>query len=173
MEGCELAAAGSGVGGEPGQAQDRLGAMELAGRSLRDTRRYRRRVVCAPAGGQRDQVAPYAQGVRTCRLETRIEAPLAACFDLSLSVDAHTASMIGSGERAISGVTTGTMGLGDAVTWRARHFGVPFTMTSVITAHDFPHRFVDEQAHGPFAFWWHEHTFTALDPDVTLMVDVV
>ena len=81
--------------------------------------------------------------------------------------------MIGSGERAICGVTTGTMGLGDAVTWRARHFGVPFTMTSVITAHDFPHRFVDEQAHGPFAFWWHEHTFTALDPDVTLMVDIV
>lgn len=119
------------------------------------------------------QAEPYARVVQSFHLETRIAAPIEACFDLSLSVDAHAASMAGSGERAIAGVTTGTMGLGDSVTWRARHFGIPFTMTSLITAHDRPHRFVDEQVHGPFAMWWHEHTFTARDSTTTLMVDVV
>ena len=46
-------------------------------------------------------------------------------------------------------------------------------MTSEITAYEQPRRFVDEQLRGPFATWWHEHTFTALNPDETLMVDVV
>lgn len=80
-------------------------------------------------------------------------------FDLSLSVEAHTASMARSGERAVGGVTSGVMGMGDEVTWRARHFGVPFTMTSRITAHEPPQRFVDEQVRGPFGRWWHEHVF--------------
>ncbi len=94
------------------------------------------------------------------------------CFGLSLSVDAHTASMRASGERAVAGVTTGTMGLGDQVTWRARHFGILFSMTSRVTEHDRPARFVDEQVRGPFGRWWHEHRFEAVDGG-TLMVDVV
>lgn len=107
------------------------------------------------------------------RIETVITAPVEACFELSLSVDAHTASMGPSGERAVAGVTSGIMSLGDTVTWRARHFGLPFRMTSAITAYERPHRFVDEQQRGPFAFWWHEHTFRPLDPGTTLMVDTV
>jgi ligand-binding SRPBCC domain-containing protein len=106
------------------------------------------------------------------RLTTRIEAPVEAAFDLSLSVDAHTGSMAASGERAVAGVTSGVMGPGDTVTWRARHFGVPFTMTSRISAHERPHRFVDEQVAGPFASWWHEHLF-AQDTEGTTMTDVV
>jgi ligand-binding SRPBCC domain-containing protein len=107
------------------------------------------------------------------RLETVIAAPVAACFDLSLSVDAHTASMGPSGERAVAGVTFGELGPGDTVTWRARHFGVPFRMTSAITAYERPERFVDEQQQGPFASWWHEHRFTPTDAGSTLMVDLV
>jgi len=103
---------------------------------------------------------------------TRIAAPVAACFELSLTVEAHTASMGDSGEQAIGGVTTGVMGPGDRVTWRARHFGVPFTMTSAITEYDSPHRFVDEQVRGPFRSWRHEHVF-ARTPEGTLMTDVV
>lgn len=110
--------------------------------------------------------------MRTLRLETPIAAPPRACFDLSLSVDAHTASMSGSGERVVGGVESGVMGPGDSVTWRARHLGVTFRMTSVITAHEPPHRFVDEQRRGPFRSWWHEHTFTATERG-TLMLDVV
>lgn len=105
-------------------------------------------------------------------MTTLVRASPEHCFDLSLSVDAHTASMADSGERAVAGVTSGVMGLGDTVTWRARHFGVPFTMTSAITAHDRPRRFVDEQVSGPFRRWWHEHRFEGTD-EGTRMTDVV
>lgn len=92
------------------------------------------------------------------------------CFELSLSVDAHTSSMAGSGETAIDGVTSGVLRLGDAVTWKARHFGIPFTMSSRISAYDAPRRFVDEQTSGPFRRWWHEHRFESADGG-TLMTD--
>ena len=79
--------------------------------------------------------------------------------------------MAESGERAIGGVTSGVMNLGDTVTWRARHFGIPFTMTSTISEYESPSRFVDEQVSGPFRRWWHEHRFEVADGG-TLMVDV-
>ncbi len=109
--------------------------------------------------------------MRSFRLQTAIAASPSACFELALSVDAHTASMTGSGERAIDGVTSGAMSLGDVVTWRARHFGIWFEMTSAITAYMPPHRFVDEQQRGPFESWWHEHSFTPLTTGETLMTD--
>jgi ligand-binding SRPBCC domain-containing protein len=105
-------------------------------------------------------------------LRTVIRASAEDCFRLSLSVDAHTASMGRSKERAIAGVTQGEMSLGDTVTWQASHFGVPFRMTSAITAYDRPRRFVDEQQQGPFRDWWHEHTFVERD-GTTDMTDVV
>lgn len=107
----------------------------------------------------------------TIVLTTRVRATPERCFALSLSVDAHTSSMSASGERAVAGVTSGVMGLGDTVTWRAKHFGVPFTMTSRISEYDAPHRFVDEQVSGPFRRWWHEHRFEA-DGDETVMTDI-
>lgn len=97
-------------------------------------------------------------------LERRIEAPVSECFALSLSVDAHTASMRGSGERAVSGVRSGQLRAGETVTWRARHFGVPWRMTVKITEYEAPHRFVDEQVTGPFARWRHEHRFAPEGP---------
>lgn len=103
---------------------------------------------------------------------THIAASPAACFTLSLSVDAHAASMEYSGEHAVAGVTSGVMAHRDTVTWRARHFGIPFTMTSTISEYDAPHRFVDEQMSGPFRRWWHEHRFEPADGG-TRMIDVV
>ena len=88
--------------------------------------------------------------VRRIRLETVMAAPAMDCFDLSLSGEAHTDSMARSGERATAGVTSGAMKLGDTVTWRARHFGITFRMTSAITEYQRPIRFVDQQRHGPF-----------------------
>ena len=105
-------------------------------------------------------------------LTTTIAASVQDCFDLSLSVDAHTSSMTDSGERIVSGVRSGAMTLGDTVTWRARHFGIPFTMTSRISEYEAPTRFVDEQVSGPFARWWHEHTFEE-QGDLTVMTDDV
>lgn len=74
------------------------------------------------------------------RIELTTELPASPedCFEMSLSVDAHRESMSDSGERVVGGVTSGVMRLGDTVTWRAKHFGIPFTMTSVISVYDAP-----------------------------------
>jgi len=101
--------------------------------------------------------------VPVIELETWIPATADRCFELSLSVDAHTESMRTSHERVVGGVMTGQMAHGDVVTWRARHFGIPFTMTSRISDYDAPGRFVDEQVRGPFRRWRHEHRFEAAD----------
>lgn len=101
---------------------------------------------------------------------TTIDAAIEVVFDLSLDIDAHLASMAESGERAIDGVTSGTIGLGETVTWRARHFGIPFTMTSKVTEWDRPRRFVDEQVRGPFRCFHHEHNFEVVG-DATTMTD--
>lgn len=103
-------------------------------------------------------------------LETFIAAPRERCFDLSLDVDRHKHSMSRTGERAVAGVTRGMMGLGDTVTWEARHFGIPWRLTVRITQLDRPHRFVDEQLHGPFAAMRHEHRFAPVAGG-TLMAD--
>jgi ligand-binding SRPBCC domain-containing protein len=90
-----------------------------------------------------------------------ISAPREVVFDLSLDVDAHLTSIGRSRERAIAGVTTGRLRLGEEVTWRASHFGIPFTMTSRVAELERPSRFVDEQVRGPFRSFHHEHRFEA------------
>ena len=106
-------------------------------------------------------------------LSTFLPASVERCFEVSLSVDAHVAAMADSAERAVAGVTSGVMGPGDTVTWKARHFGIPFTMSSVISAYQAPRRFVDEQTWGPFRRWWHEHLFEETEPGTTRMTDIV
>lgn len=82
-------------------------------------------------------------------------------FDLARSIDLHLESQQRSKEKAVAGVTTGLIEEGQDVTWRARHFGIPLTMTSRVTALDFPHSFTDEQVRGPFTAFRHVHEFEA------------
>lgn len=104
---------------------------------------------------------------------TRAHVARERLFDLSLDIDAHLASMSASDERAVGGVTAGPIGLGETVTWRARHFGVRFTMTSRITALQRPGRFVDEQIRGPFRSFRHEHLFEEDGDGGTVMTDTI
>jgi ligand-binding SRPBCC domain-containing protein len=106
----------------------------------------------------------------TIELVTEIPGSAEDAFDLSLDVTLHIESMAGSKEIAIAGVTAGRMALNDEVTWRAWHFGLPWHMTSRITALERPRRFVDEQVRGPFAHFRHEHLFTT-EQAATRMVD--
>ena len=110
--------------------------------------------------------------VSRIELVTRARCSAERLFDESLSIDAHLGSMSATGETAVAGVTSGQIGLGETVTWRARHFGVWFTMTSVVSALDRPHGFVDEQVRGPFRRFHHEHTFRQ-EGDETVMTDAV
>jgi ligand-binding SRPBCC domain-containing protein len=110
----------------------------------------------------------------TSRLElsTTITATAERCFDLSCDIDVHAGSMAASQERAVAGVTSGPIGLGQEVTWEARHFGVRWRVTSRITEFDRPRRFVDEMQRGPFAWFHHEHRFEQ-HGNATTMVDII
>lgn len=103
---------------------------------------------------------------------TAIAAPPRLVFDLSLDVEAHTSSMAGSGERAI-GVASGRLRLGDTITWQARHFGLPWRMTALISVFEPPGHFVDEQVAGPFRRWCHAHHFEPDGNGGTVMRDVI
>lgn len=96
-------------------------------------------------------------------LTTFIAAEPSEVFTASLDIDAHLASMEASGETAVAGVTSGIIGLGETVTWKARHFGITWRMTSKITELEPPRRFVDEQVRGPFKRFHHEHLFDGVD----------
>lgn len=87
----------------------------------------------------------------TIELITQLPLTPDEAFDLSLDVNVHADSMAASREAAVAGITSGRMTLNDQVTWRAWHFGVPWRMTSRISALQRPSRFVDEQVEGPFA----------------------
>jgi len=105
-------------------------------------------------------------------LSDEIKAPINRVFDLAASIDFHLESFKHSGERAVAGVTSGLIGLNETVTWKAKHFGITWKMTSRITELERPTKFTDEQDHGPFKTFRHVHLFTET-PEGTQMVDQV
>jgi ligand-binding SRPBCC domain-containing protein len=92
-------------------------------------------------------------------LVTLINAPIGRCFDLARSIDLHMESTKQTGEKAIAGKTSGLIGMGESVTWRARHFGVWQTLTTKITGFEYPVFFADEMVTGAFKSFRHEHHF--------------
>lgn len=92
-------------------------------------------------------------------LHIDIDAPPELVFDAARDIGVHLRADGGRTE-AIDGVRNGLIGLGQTVTWKSRHFGVTWKMTSKVLELDRPRRFVDEMARGPFRSWWHEHLVT-------------
>ncbi len=99
---------------------------------------------------------------------TRVRAPLVHVFDLARSIDLHQVSTRQTEEVAIAGRTSGLIGLGEQVTWRARHFGIVRHLTVRITAYDRPHTFTDEMVSGAFARFTHRHDFSEVDGHTTM-----
>jgi ligand-binding SRPBCC domain-containing protein len=62
-------------------------------------------------------------------------------------------------EKAVAGVVTGLIGADQEVSWRARHFGIWFSVTSRITAFRPPGHFRDSMKRGPFKRFDHDHFF--------------
>jgi ligand-binding SRPBCC domain-containing protein len=112
--------------------------------------------------------------VVTLETITVIHAPMERCFDLARSVEVHLAGNVHYGEAAVAaaGVTSGLIGLGQQVTWRARHFSIWWTLTSEITVMDKPYYFHDVMLRGVFRSMAHDHLFRALSPGVTEMKDI-
>lgn len=95
----------------------------------------------------------------TIQLTTVIRAPVHRTFDLSRSIDLHVRTAGKSREQAVAGVTSGLIGPGQEVTWRARHFGVWQTLTVRISQFDRPHLFADTMVRGAFHTMEHFHRF--------------
>lgn len=119
------------------------------------------------------QPAPRGR-LAVIHLVTRIHAPPTRCFDLARSIDFHVVSTLATRETAIAGVTSGLIGQGEQVTWRARHFGLWLQLTSAITAWKPPHSFRDSQLEGPFRRMDHDHHFEPWEarPGWTLATDL-
>jgi ligand-binding SRPBCC domain-containing protein len=103
-------------------------------------------------------------------LSTVIKAPIAVVFDLARSIDLHKLSTEGTQEEAIAGVTSGLIGMGESVTWRAKHLGIIQQLTSRITGFEYPRFFRDEMVRGAFEMIRHDHIF-AESGDYTIMKD--
>ncbi|MCC6370888.1 MAG: SRPBCC family protein [Bacteroidia bacterium] len=107
----------------------------------------------------------------TIHLITSINAPLKRCFDLSRSIDLHLISAGDNREEAVAGRVSGFIQLHEVVTWRAKHFGFWFTLTSAITKMQLYDSFTDEMVDGPFKSLTHQHLFEVIDGK-TIMKDV-
>lgn len=107
----------------------------------------------------------------TITIVTKIHAPIERCFDLSRSIDLHTLSTSATKEKAITGVTSGLIAMGQEVTWRAKHFGIWQILTSKITAFDYPIYFRDSMIEGAFKRFDHHHYFDYKD-GYTVVTDI-
>lgn len=105
-------------------------------------------------------------------LERVIAAPRATVFALALDPGLHLRSMARHGETMVEAPRGGVFSEGSTVTWRARHFGIPFRLRSIVYDIDRPSGFRDRQISGPFGSFWHEHVFEE-HPKGTLMRDTI
>ena len=105
-------------------------------------------------------------------LERVLRATPERVFAAALDPELHVRSMARHEETMVAAPAGGVFTEGSTVTWRARHLGVMFRLTSMVYDIDPPHGFSDRQTKGPFAAFVHEHVF-AEHPEGTLMRDTV
>jgi len=92
-------------------------------------------------------------------LETDIRNTIETVFDLSRNVELHVDSTAQTNERAVAGVTSGLLGLGDIVTWEATHLLIRQRLTVEIVQYDRPNHFRDSMLKGIFRHFDHDHHF--------------
>jgi ligand-binding SRPBCC domain-containing protein len=105
---------------------------------------------------------------------TLIDAPIERVFDLSRSIEVHLLANIHENEQALAvgRLTTGLAGLGDQVTWRAKHFGFWHDLTSEVTAMQPPTYFQVTMVDGVFRSMRADHLFRSLPSGATELRDV-
>lgn len=95
------------------------------------------------------------------KIETEINADVRTCFDLARNIDFHQESLKFSSEKAIAGKVSGLIGLGEWVSWEAKHLGFVQHLTSKVTEFDAPNYFVVEMVLGAFKSFRLEYHFTS------------
>lgn len=107
--------------------------------------------------------------VRIRRITASSQSPT-ELFARALDIDDRGGPLRTPRIRALTSTATGSLRLGESVTWHSRHLGLPVRMTTRVTALDEPRHFVDEQESGPFRHYRHSHRF---EPQGTgcLMID--
>lgn len=108
----------------------------------------------------------------TIIIETQIDAPAKRCFDLARDIGLHCQTTSKTKEKAVAGVTSGLIEMGQSVTFEAVHFGVRQQFTSQIVEFDKPHYFVDKMTKGVFVSMRHRHEFEERG-ESTFMRDIV
>ncbi len=81
--------------------------------------------------------------------------------------------MRATGEKIVSGRTSGLIELGEFVEFEAAHLGLVRRLCATITTFNRPQNFIDEQNKGPFRTLRHEHRFILSpdNPSITLVED--
>lgn len=92
-------------------------------------------------------------------LETQINAPAENCFDLMRDIRLHTETTAQTKEKAVAGVTSGKIGLGQTVTFESITFGIRQRLTVKVVEFERPRLFVDEMTEGVFKSFKHIHEF--------------
>lgn len=105
-------------------------------------------------------------------LTTFIPAPVERVFDLSRHISLHKISMEHTGERAVSGITSGLINKDDTVTWKGKHLFKTRFFTSKITEMQPYEKFTDKMIRGDFTSFEHEHYFKPAD-NGTIVIDIV
>jgi ligand-binding SRPBCC domain-containing protein len=104
------------------------------------------------------------------QLETKINASIDICFDLSRSIDLHQFTTKHTNERAVDGKMSGLIDKNDFVTWEATHFYIKQKLTTKIIEMVRPNVFVDVMTDGAFKSMWHRHSFNRAG-EQTIMLD--
>jgi ligand-binding SRPBCC domain-containing protein len=105
-------------------------------------------------------------------LTTFIAAPIERVFDLARSIDLHKKSMAHTGEQAVAGTTMGLIGLGETVTWKAKHLKKTRVMKVRISEMNRPLSFTDEMVEGDFVSFQHQHHFKQIENGI-FMIDIL
>lgn len=102
-----------------------------------------------------------------------IDAPIEVCFDFARDIDIHTRTVWKyTKEKAIEGVRSGRISLGESVTFQATHFGIKQRLTSKVIEYERPYKFVDQMTRGAFKSMKHIHEFEA-NGSQTVMKDIL
>lgn len=108
------------------------------------------------------------------RLKTSVIIPLGIHETFAFFADASNLEQITPAELSFNILTEQPIEIteGTEIDYRLRLYGVRLNWRSRITNWSPPHRFVDEQIHGPYNLWVHIHRFHEENGSTTIMDEV-